>query len=196
MNIPFRPIITALLRNRTGALLVAVQIAIALAVLVNAVYIVKQRVEHVGRPTGMDTGNIFVVSAAGFAKNFNYNGMLDEDLAWLRGLPGVISASPINSIPLSNGGSSAFLTVKPLDPTNRMRSNYFETDAHILDTLGIKLLRGRFFREDEVLPPPKSLFESYSGPIVITKEYAEHLFPNGEALGKTLYDPYGAPVTI
>jgi putative ABC transport system permease protein len=196
MNIPFRPIITALLRNRTGALLVAVQIAIALAVLVNAVYIVKQRVDHVGRPTGMDTDNIFVISTSGFAKSFNYSGMLDEDITWLRSLPGVISASPINSVPLSNGGSSAFVTLKSLDPTNRMKSNYFESDARILDTLGVKLLKGRFFRDDEVLPAPKLLFESYSGPIVITQEYADHLFPNGDALGKTVYEPYGAPVTI
>ena len=39
-----RPIASALWRNRTGALLVAFQIAIGLAVLVNAVYVVKQRV--------------------------------------------------------------------------------------------------------------------------------------------------------
>ena len=39
MNLNIRPILSALLRNRTGALLVAFQIAIALAVLVNAVYI-------------------------------------------------------------------------------------------------------------------------------------------------------------
>ena len=196
MNIPFRPIVTALLRNRTGALLVAVQIAIALAVLVNAVYIVKQRVDHVGRPTGMDIANMFVVSAAGFAKNFDYPTMLSEDIAYLRNLPGVISASPINSVPLSNGGSSAFTTLKALDPTNRLRVNYFESDAQVLDTLGVKLVRGRNFREDEVLPPPKVLFESYNGPIIISKEYAERLFPGGDALGKTVYEPYGAPVTI
>ncbi len=53
--IAMRPILSALLRNRTGAVLVAIQIAIALAVLVNAVYIVKQRVDKIGRPTGMDT---------------------------------------------------------------------------------------------------------------------------------------------
>ena len=40
MNLNIRPILSALLRNRTGAVLVALQIAIALAVLVNALYIV------------------------------------------------------------------------------------------------------------------------------------------------------------
>ena len=56
-----RPIASALWRNRTGAILVAFQIAIGLAVLVNAVYVVKQRVEKIGRPTGMDTANMIWV---------------------------------------------------------------------------------------------------------------------------------------
>ena len=49
--VPMRPILSALLRNRTGAVLAAIQIAIALAILVNAVYIVKQRADKIGRPT-------------------------------------------------------------------------------------------------------------------------------------------------
>ena len=64
MSLNVRPILSALLRNRTGAVLVAMQIAIALAVLVNALYIVMQRIEKVGRPTGIDVPNIFVVSSA------------------------------------------------------------------------------------------------------------------------------------
>ena len=55
-----RPIASALWRNRTGALLVAFQIAIGLAVLVNAVYVVKQRVDKISRPTGMDMENMIV----------------------------------------------------------------------------------------------------------------------------------------
>jgi len=47
------------------------QISIALAVLVNAVYIVKQRIDKMNRPTGMDDQNIFVVSNTGFAQDMN-----------------------------------------------------------------------------------------------------------------------------
>ena len=41
-----RPILSALLRNRAGAILVALQIAITLAIVVNAVYVTQQRVEQ------------------------------------------------------------------------------------------------------------------------------------------------------
>src|SRR5262245_65561667 len=84
-----RPIASALWRNRTGALLVAFQIAIGLAVLVNAVYVVKQRVEKINRPTGMDTANMVWVMSAGFAKDYDYLAATREDLAMLRGMPGV-----------------------------------------------------------------------------------------------------------
>ena len=38
-----RPILSALLRNKTGPVLVAVQVALSLAILSNAIYIVKDR---------------------------------------------------------------------------------------------------------------------------------------------------------
>ena len=40
-----RPILSAMLRNKTGAVLVGLQIALTLAVVANAVFIIMQRVE-------------------------------------------------------------------------------------------------------------------------------------------------------
>ena len=102
-----RPIASALWRNRTGALLVAFQIAIGLAVLVNAVYVVKQRVDKINRPNGMDVENMIVVASAGFAKDFDYEASWREDLATMRGLPGVKAASLVSTIPLSGGAISS-----------------------------------------------------------------------------------------
>ena len=108
-----RPIASALWRNRTGAMLVAFQIAIGLAVLVNAVYVVKQRVEKIGRPTGMDTANMIWIASAGFSKDSDYDASVRDDLAALRGLPGVKAASIFSNIPLSGGGSSSGFQAKP-----------------------------------------------------------------------------------
>ena len=49
-----RPLFSALMRNKTGPILVALQVTLALAVSVNAVYIVAQRVERINRPSGLD----------------------------------------------------------------------------------------------------------------------------------------------
>ncbi len=50
----FRPMVSALLRNKTGPLLVALQIAFTLAIVINALFIILQRVEKMNRATGID----------------------------------------------------------------------------------------------------------------------------------------------
>jgi putative ABC transport system permease protein len=197
MNVPFRPIISALFRNRAGALLVAAQVAIALAVLVNAVYMVKQRIDLIGRPTGIDESNIFVVGVTGFTKDFNYRGMLDEDITWIRSIPGVIGVTATNSVPLSGGGSSDYVKLTPNAKGGRETLvNYFHLNEQGANTLGIDLIAGRWFTREEVQPPGATLFAQYSGPIVVTKDYADRLFPNGDALGKVVYGSSSQPLTI
>ena len=44
-----RPILSSLLRNKTGALLIALQVALTLAIVSNALYIVKERMASTDR---------------------------------------------------------------------------------------------------------------------------------------------------
>ena len=83
-----RPILSALLRNRAGAILVALQIAITLAIVVNAVYLTQQRVSKISRDSGIDDQNIFSFVAQGFEKDFDFHGMVRDDMALIRQLPG------------------------------------------------------------------------------------------------------------
>ena len=93
MSLNIRPILSALLRNRTGAVLVALQIAIALAVLVNALYIVVQRIEKMRQPTGIDVDNILVISSAGFTERYQPASSMQEDLSYLRAPARVLVAT-------------------------------------------------------------------------------------------------------
>jgi putative ABC transport system permease protein len=106
MDLNLGPIFSSFLRNRTSALLVVFQVAIALTVLANSAWIVHQRVEALGKPTGLDDANLFVVSTAAFNEHFNYQASLQEDLAYLRGLPGVVAAAPTDAAPFSQIGFS------------------------------------------------------------------------------------------
>jgi len=197
MNVPFRPILSALFRNRAGAMLVAAQVAIALAVLVNAVYMVKQRIDLIHRPTGIDVDNIFVVGVQGFTKDFNYPAMLDEDITWIRSIPGVIAVTATNSVPLSGGGSSDYVKLTPNAKGGREALvNYFHFNEQGAEALGLKLIAGRWFTREEVKPPGTTLYAVYSGPIVVTRDYANRLFPKGDALGKVIYGSSSQPLTI
>lgn len=192
-----RPIASALWRNRTGALLVAFQIAIGLAVLVNAVYIVKQRVEKISRPTGMDTANMIFVASAGFARDFDYDASWREDIATLRAIPGVQAASVISNIPLSGGGNSSGFQARPgeTNPEKTVPGNTYLIDEQGVDALGITLSAGRAFEPQEILPPTPT-FDAASQAIV-TKAFAKSLFPDDpNPLGKTFFDGLSRPITI
>jgi putative ABC transport system permease protein len=192
MSLSLRPTLSALLRNRTGATLVALQIAIALAVLVNALYIVHQHVEKMSRPTRIDESNLFGLYSFEYTAHFDYNATLQEDLAWMRSLPGVVDATPANAMPLGISGSASGFTTLPEDKGNRAEVNFFQMDEHGLNTLGVRLLAGRNFRADEILPA-----ESTAQPhqIIITQAVANKLFPHENALGRVIYDGSDA-VTI
>lgn len=196
----FRPIASALWRNRTGAMLVAFQIAIGLAVLVNAVYVVKQRVDKISRPNGMDVENMIVVASAGFAKDFDYDASWREDLATIRGLPGVKAASLVSGIPLSGGGSSSGYQVEPgeINPNTSIDANTFAVDEQGVAALGVTLSAGRAFEPQEIIPESKTEGDWETAPqAIVTQELAKALFPkDSNALGKIFYDGLNKPITI
>jgi putative ABC transport system permease protein len=196
MSLSVRPILSALLRNRTGAVLVAVQIAIALAVLVNALYIVVQRVEKIGRPTGIDEPNLLVIMSTGFTDRFQELPSIAEDLAYLRSLPGVISASTISAVPLSGSGSAGQLLPHPgAPPTDTV--NHMEIDEQGLRTLGVHLVAGRDFRHEEIEPPLSERDASRFVPeVIVSRALAAHLFPHESALGRRVYDLLGQSATV
>jgi putative ABC transport system permease protein len=192
-----RPIASALWRNRTGAILVAFQIAIGLAVLVNAVYVVKQRVELIGRPTGMDTANMIWVASVGFAKDYDYEAAWREDLATLRGMPGVKAASLFSNIPLSGGGSSSGYQARPgeVSPKETVPGNKYDVDEAAIDALGVKLIAGRPFEPQEIQPPSETFEDAPQA--IVTEAFAKELFPNEQNfLGKTFYNGLSEPTTI
>ncbi len=182
-----RPILSALLRNRTGAILVALQIAVTLAVLVNATFVVKQRVDKVSRDTGMDNANIFAIANTCFSLDYDLEATMREDLAYLRSVPGVIGAAATSSIPLSGSGSSSSYSTKPdAKPSETVPTAYVHADEGILDALGVKLIAGRGFTSAEIQPPVQG--DSFVPQVIITKAYSKELFGTENGLGRTIYD--------
>ncbi len=171
-----RPIASALWRNRTGATLVALQIAIGLAVLVNAVYIVKQRVDKIGRPTGMDIDNVFVVGSAGFAKDFDYRATLTEDLAYLREPSGrhrghAVECDPVVGRRQRDHGITNVpnKTDAGVDqPLSRWTNRASPRSAS-------RCRRAGHSTRSEILPPTQS--SELVPQVILTKAFAKVLFP-------------------
>ena len=89
----FGPIISALMRNKTGPMLVALQIAVTLAIVVNSLFIIIQRVEHMNRDSGIDVENVFVVYVRGFGDDFDVVDSIRNDIDLIQSIPGVVAAT-------------------------------------------------------------------------------------------------------
>jgi putative ABC transport system permease protein len=195
MTMGIRPILSALLRNSAGAILVALQIAITLAIVVNAVYLTHQRVTLVGRPSGIDDQNIFSFSVEGFEKDFDFIGMVRDDMALLRQMPGVIDAAPMHQVPLSGSGSSSGYYSLPDKKGKDSPANYYRTDDHAVTALGVKLSAGKTFDPSAIEWKQKE--QGHSPIAIVSQGFAQALFPGEKNLvGKDFYDDQSKPIRI
>lgn len=193
----FGPIWRAMLRNKTGAILIAMQIAVTMAIMVNAISIMQERGRMMARPSGVDENNIFSIASIGFAETFNERAAIKEDLAALRAMPGVVNAIQSNSVPLSGGGWSMGLQTEPGEEIEGTGVAIYFVDEHALDTFGLNLLSGENFSVTEVEWRERG-DTAWPGRAMITRAMAESLFPDDPdgALGKTVYINDNEPITI
>ena len=184
-----RPILSALLRNKTGAILVALQVALSLAILANALHIVSERRHMSARPSGVaDEHAVFSVSV----RNLSTGGP-EQQLATqkreaetIRAVPGVVSVANINQIPLSQSGwnNSVAVDRKQVDET-APSSFYFSPDS-IVKTWGLKLVEGRDFLPGEYMDIDNNS-DAVPGHVIITRALAEKMWPGVPAVGKNMY---------
>lgn len=199
------PMIAALRKHKAGVTLIALQIALTLAIVCNAIFIIGQRVERVNRPTGLDENNLLTVTQMwvgapndaepGAADKLD--AMLQEDLAALRALPGVESVASINSLPLANSSWNGGVSTHPDDKLlGNITSTYYFGDDQSLSTLGLKLVAGRAFTAADV--GHMAFRDQRDVPIaIVSQELANQLYPQGNAVGKPLYmNGSSAPTTI
>ncbi len=74
--------------TRVGAILVALQIALTLAVIANGMSIIQGHLAAMRTVTGMDEANIFTFQNRWVGDPQNLRASIDADMAALRGIPG------------------------------------------------------------------------------------------------------------
>lgn len=196
MSLNIRPVFSAMVRNPSGAVLVALEIAIAIAVLVNSVGIVAQRLEEIDRPTGIEPSSSFTILFGGLTSGFDAASAIQQDLAYLRGVPGVIDAVATEGIPLSGDGDDEAFYSQSGRKGARADASILQVDEQGLKTLGVTLVAGRNFRADEIQLLSKGHLGEEPAVAIVTQHFARALFPTGNALGKTLYDGQGNPLAV
>jgi putative ABC transport system permease protein len=180
------PILSAMRRNKVGALVIVVQIAITLAILCNSLSLIKQRLSLSDRPSGIREEAIFTIANQWVGNPPDLAARLQADLAVLRSVPGVIDAFVSNSYPLSNGGWGDGVGLEPGHLHAVTQAALYFADEHGLPTLGLRLVSGRNFTAAEIADR-NALEAKPPGALIVSQALASKLFPRGDALGKSIY---------
>jgi len=194
------PIWRALLRNKSSYVLIALQIALTMALMVNAISIVQERTRLMARPSGVDEENIFQLYSTGYDPELDFQAMVAEDLDAIRNFPGVVNAIFTNSLPLRQGGWSQGLKTEPGDENDGIGVAIYFVDEHGIDTFNLDLVAGRNFQATEVAWFDPDGGPKWPGSIIMTREMATELFSDlgapEEAVGKVAYIENDIPVTV
>ena len=182
------PIFRALTRNKLGALLIALQIALTLAIVTNAAFIIGERAADIARPSGLDEANTALFITTLFDSKVDQRQLIRDDMDKIRSLPGVIAAAPTQSIPISGSGLGGDLYNDPAAPSNEAISfGNFMVDEQGLEAFGLELVAGRNFRADEIMVRSMEI-NADPTQLIISQALADELFPDGNALGQTIWD--------
>lgn len=197
------PIVAALFHHKASALLIAMQIALTLAIVCNALFIIEKRVVAINRPTGLNEKNLFLVSQTWVnppkgndsSSITELDAMLQTDVATLRRLPDVESVSNVLSLPLLNSSWDGGVTLKPDQRQPTAHASYYFVGDDIMRTLGVRLIAGRDFNAGDYTN--RGFRGAGHAPVtIITKALANKLFPHGNAVGKSIYLGNTAPTTV
>lgn len=181
-----KPILSALRRSKAGAVLLFLQVALTTAIVSNAAFMINDNLTYLNEDTGYPQQEIFSFTVMTFGKDIDLSQQAEVDEAMIRNIPGVINASLSQAVPLSGGGSSTSVRLKPLpQPSKEARLAYFYGDENALETLGVKLIAGRNFRPEEVMITD-NFHDNGPNTIIISNMLAESLFDEGTGLGESI----------
>ena len=164
-------------------LLVVGQTALALVLLIGSALLVQsfQKLRHVD--PGYETENIYTFQFAPDQPNLRDGPSLGRMhlnfMDRLRGLPGVTAVGVVNNLPLDEGtGSGRFLSdAMSADAGGALLGLNF-TGGYYFRVMGIDLLQGRTFTNDEAVTP--------NGNVIVSRSAALKLWPNQNAVGQLI----------
>jgi putative ABC transport system permease protein len=196
MIIEMGPIFASLRKHRIPAILIVLEIALACAVLCNAVFMISQRVGDIHLPNAIDEQGLVTVTLRGTDDKLAGSD-IPRNLAALRSIAGVQAAAVTSTLPLTTNNWGWSFGLSPDSALsdgngagahkNTNMSLYFVSEGGD-KALGLRVLQGRFFNSDEFAD---SKFGTAPLPethvVVTTRSLAEHLWPGQSPLGKTIY---------
>ncbi|MCH1909661.1 FtsX-like permease family protein [Stenotrophomonas acidaminiphila] len=194
-----RPILSTLARHKMAAALIVLEIALSCAIICNALFIVTQRLETLNLASGMDDDRLVEIALSGIGQQTDADARTAQDLASLRAIPGVERVAITNQLPFQNGSWNTSLSLSAEQEVPTLSATQYMFGEGTLASMGLKLVAGRDFNADEYKSSDElnkiEDVSNLSSAILLSKAAADKMFPEGDALGKTVYMA-NIPLTI
>lgn len=204
------PILRSMRRNPVRYGLLVLEVALTLAIVTNCVQMILKARAELAKESGFDDAHLVSVRAVPFSDAYKESafadGVVRQDLAALRSLPGVRAASNTRFLPWQGGGSSTEL--RPAGSTGeKLRTQIYPADGALVEALGNALVEGRMLTEDDVeretallrqLPEKRErdtdgrMKSPIVQSVVVSRAFGRLAFPDATSFaGKTLWDDDG-----
>ncbi len=194
-----RPILSTLLRHKTAAALIVLEIAVSCAIICNALFLIGSRLEHMDRASGLAEEEIVRVHITGIGTDDNAAALTREDLASLRAIPGVQAASATNQIPYGNSSWNSSVNLELDQPNQTLNASVYLGEEDLVETFGLRIVEGRDFNPDEYIDWADVDTPGSDTPIpamLVSRATAQRLFPDQSAVGKQVYSWGDNPIRI
>jgi putative ABC transport system permease protein len=172
--------------------LVVLEMASALLLLVGAGLLIKsfwrlQRIDPGFNPNNALTASVALPSRK-YPEENQHSAFFQQLLEKVQALPGVQAAGASNVVPLGGDYVLGFVIEgrPPLPPGAGQSTNYYSVSADYFKAMGIPLLRGRVFTEQDT--------RNSTRVAVISDSMAKRVFPNEDPIGKRIHVTNGPTV--
>jgi predicted permease len=183
---------TGLRHNRTRALLVTAEMALALVLLIGSALLIRSFIAIRQVDPGFDAHNVLImrISLTGplFANPASVAQVIHEGVRRIRELPGVEAAATTCCVPLDSRLQVGFQVAgRPQVPASGGVTGWTEVTAGYFETFRIPILRGRTFTERD---------ESGPSVAIVNQTLAKQFWPISDPLQSQIMIGNGSPVQI
>ena len=178
---------TGLRHNKTRALLVTTEMALAVVLLVGAALLIRTFIAIREVNPGFDAHNVLTMrmSLTGpqFEKPAGVTQLVHEGVRRIQAIPGVEVAGTTCCVPLEGGFGLPFqIPGRPDGPTSKGGAGWTMVSAGYFETFKIPVLRGRAFTEQDDSGPPV---------VIINQALAKQFWPKGDPLNDRIIIGHG-----
>ncbi|MDE2150648.1 MAG: ABC transporter permease [Gammaproteobacteria bacterium] len=179
------PVLSALRRHRLASAIIVAEIALACAILCNAISVVASRLSLMQIPSGLAESELVDFGMFGFSSG---GASAEPALNALRQIPGVRGVTVLNSLPFSGSRNQTSISTRPEDIDSGINdvARYMGPPG-TLQTLGLHLVAGRDFRPDEYVGLDSSLLPSSAHSVILSHALAHKLFGGHGAVGLSVF---------